>query len=261
MDFKCIIFEKKGPIVTITLNRPDQLNALDAVTYSELYESTLIIEADKEIKVLVIKGNGRAFCSGADIKSMQSSLQKVTSAVEFLQTCHRTYNAIESLRVPTIAAVHGMALGGGIELLESCDIVIASESAKIGDQHAARGFIAGGGSTQRLIRQMGYRKALELLLTGDWMTAIEAEKHGLINKAVPDDQLDAAVDEMAQKLAKRSSVASKTIKMLAKQGVETDLSTGLLMEIMSVSGHMFTDDFREGVQSFMERREPNFPGT
>ena len=160
-----------------------------------------------------------------------------------------------------IAAVNGIAYAGGIELVEACDIVIAAESAKLGDFHASRGLVAGGGGTQRIIRQIGYHKAIELLLTGDAISAREAEACGLVNKVVPDDKLQEAVDEIAHKLAKRSPVASKTIKMLAKRGVEVDLSTALKMEIMSVAQHFFTDDAREGISSFEERREPNFTGT
>lgn len=261
MNFENIIFEKQGRIVTITLNRPDQLNALDTATYDELYQATMDIQADEEIRVVIVKGNGRAFCAGADLKSMQSCLDKISKTVKFLENCHRTYDAIYNLPVPTIAAVHGMALGGGLELVECCDIVFAAETTKIGDQHAARGLVAGGGSTQRLVRQMHFRKALELLLTGDWISADEAEKYGFVNKVVPDDKLEEATYEMAEKLASRSPMASKIIKMLAKRGAETDLSTALKMEIVGVAQHMFTDDFREGAQSFLEKRPPKFTGS
>ncbi len=261
MEFDNIIFEKQGHIVTLTLNRPDQLNALDTATYDELHQAMLQIESDSEIRVVVLKGSGRVFCAGADLKSMQSCLDKISKTVNFLENCHRTYDALYNLTVPTIAAVHGMALGGGLELVECCDIVIAAETAKIGDQHAARGLVAGGGSTQRLTRQMHFRKALELLLTGDWISAEEAERYGFVNKVVPDEKLGEAVQEMAEKLASRSPMASKIIKMLAKRGAETDLTTALKMEIVGVAQHMFTDDFREGAQSFLEKRAPEFTGS
>lgn len=261
MAFTNIIYEKKDHICTITLNRPDQLNALDPTTYNELYQATLDIEADPDIRVVIFKGNGRAFCAGADLKAMQPSLQKASLAVKYLENCHRTYNAIENLNVPTIAQVHGMCLAGGIELIESCDIIIAAETARIGDQHSARGLVPGGGSTQRLIRQMNFRKAKEILLTGEWMSGTEAYQWGLINKVVPEDQLEAAVMEMAQKLAKQSPMASKTIKWLVNKGIQCDLTTALRLEIASTAQHVFTDDFREGIQSFLERRKPEFKGS
>jgi len=261
VKFTNIIFEKKDRIAKITLNRPQALNAMDPKTYAEIYDAIQDIEADREIRVVIITGTGRAFCSGADLKAIQPSLAKASSTVEFLEGCHKALNAVDNCSKPVIAAVNGLALAGGLELVEACDIVIVAETARLGDQHASRGLVPGGGGTQRLIRQMHFRKAMELLLTGDWISAREAEAYGLVNKVVPDDKLQEAANEMAEKLAKRSPMASKTIKMLAKRGIETDLSTALKMEIAGVAQHFFTDDAREGIQSFMERREPNFTGT
>jgi enoyl-CoA hydratase/carnithine racemase len=259
-NFETIIYEKKDKIVSITLNRPDQLNALSPDVYRELYQACEDIEADDDIRVIIFKGEGKAFCAGADLKAMQPSLEKASLCVKYLEMCHRTYNQIENLTKPTIAQVHGMCLAGGIELIESCDIIIACESARIGDQHAARGLVPGGGGTQRLIRQMNFRKAKEILLTGAWMSAAEAYEWGFINKVVPDDQLEQAVMEMAEKLAKQSPMCSKTIKWLCNKGIQADLTTALRMEIASTAQHAFTDDFREGIASFMERRKPEFKG-
>jgi enoyl-CoA hydratase/carnithine racemase len=260
MQFTNIILEKKERIAKITLNRPELLNAMDPKTYAEIYDAIQDIEADRDIRVVIITGKGRAFCAGADLKAIQQFLDKASSAVEFLEGCHKSINAVDWCSKPVIAAVNGLALAGGLELVEACDIVIAAETARLGDQHAARGLVPGGGGTQRLIRQVNYRKAIELLLTGDWVSAKEAEALGLINKAVPDDQLETAVNELAEKLAKRSPMASKTIKMLAKRGIEADLTTALKMEVVGVAQHFFTDDAREGIQSFIERRDPDFAG-
>lgn len=260
-QFETIIYEKQDNICVITLNRPDQLNALSPDVYRELYQACEDIDADDDIRVVIFKGNGKAFCAGADLKAMQPSLQKASLAVKYLEMCHRTYNRIEDLTKPTIAQVHGMCLAGGIELIESCDIIIACESARIGDQHSARGLVPGGGSTQRLIRQMNFRKAKEILLTGEWMSAQQAYEWGFINKVVPDEGLEEAVMEMALKLTRQSPMASKTIKWLANKGIQCDLSSALRMEIASTAQHVFTDDFREGIQSFMERRKPEFKGT
>jgi len=259
-NYETIIYEKKDMVVTITLNRPDQLNALSPDVYAELYDAMEIIDKDDDVRVVIFKGEGKAFCAGADLKAMQPSLEKASLCVKYLEMCHRTYNRIEELTKPTIAQVHGMCLAGGIELIESCDIIIACESARIGDQHSARGLVPGGGSTQRLIRQMNFRKAKEILLTGEWMSAAEAYEWGFINKVVPDDQLEQAALDMAEKLTKQSPMASKTIKWLCNKGIQADLTTALRMEIASTAQHAFTDDFREGIASFMERRKPEFKG-
>ncbi len=259
-NYETIIYEKKGMVVTITLNRPDQLNALSPDVYRELYDAMEIIDADDDVRVLIFKGNGKAFCAGADLKAMQPSLQKASLAVKYLEMCHRTYNRIEALTKPTIAQVHGMCLAGGIELIESCDIIIAADTARIGDQHSARGLMPGGGSTQRLPRQMNFRKAKELLLTGEWMSGEEAYRYGFINYCVPENQLEEKVNEMAAKLCKQSPMASKAIKWAVNRGIETDLTTALRLEIASTAQHAFTDDFKEGIASFLERRKPEFHG-
>ncbi|NQT73261.1 MAG: enoyl-CoA hydratase/isomerase family protein [Chloroflexi bacterium] len=260
MEFKNILYEKKQHIAKITLNRPENLNAMDPTTYAEIYNSIQDIEEDRDVRVVVITGSGKAFCAGADLKAMQPALTKASWTVEFLESCHKTVNAVDNCTKPTIASVNGLTLAGGIELVEACDIIIASENAKFGDQHAARGLVPGGGGTQRLIRQMNYRKALELLLTGDWISAQEAYQYGFINKVVPHDQLEISTSEMAEKLALKSPMASRAIKMLAKKGIETDLSTALRMEVLGAAQHAFTDDFREGLKSFEERRNPDFSG-
>lgn len=260
MEFETIILEKKDHIATLTLNRPDDLNALSPQVYDELYAAAEDVSSDGHTRVLVIKGNGRAFCAGADLKEIQQILGNVPRMRWFVELCHRTYDKIEALPIPTIASVHGMVLAGGIELAEACDIIIAAESTRIGDQHAQYGLIAGGGGTQRLIRQMSFRKARELLITGDWMTAKEAEIHGLVSKAVPDDQLEVATGEMALKIAARSPMASRCVKQLVNQGIQIDLHSALQLEKASVQQHYLTEDFAEGVNAFVEKRKPDFPG-
>jgi len=259
-NFETIIYEKKDNIVTITLNRPDTLNALSPDMYHELYQACEDIEYDDDVRVAIFKGEGKAFSAGADLNAMQPSLAKASTVVKYLEMCHRTYIQIENISKPTIAQVHGMCLAGGIELIESCDIIIACETARIADQHSALGLVPGGGSTQRLIRQMNFRKAKEILLTGAWMSAQEAYEWGFINKVVPDDQLEQAVMEMAEKLCKQSPMCSKAIKWMCNKGIQADLTTALRMELATAAQHAFTDDFKEGIASFMEKRKPDFKG-
>ena len=260
MEFTSISYEVRDHIAKITLNRPEKLNVMDPPTYAEIYEAIQDIEANREIRVVVITGLGKAFCAGADLVAMQPSLTKASWTVEFLEACHRTVNAVDNCTKPVIAAVNGLTLAGGLELVEACDIIIASDKAKFGDQHATLGLVPGGGGTQRLIRQMSYRKAMEVLLTGDWFTAQEAYDWGFVNKVVPHDQLEEATKEIVEKLVQRSPMASRAIKMLAKKGVEINLSTALKMEVVGAAQHVYTDDFREGLKSFEERRTPEFLG-
>ena len=260
MDYQCIIFEKKNRIAKITLNRPEELNAIDKDTHLELQAALRDIEEDPETRVVIITGKGRAFCAGADLKYAISLNDRPMEMAAFGQLFYDTYAMIDNLSKPVIASVNGMALAGGIELVESCDIVIASEDARLGDQHASFGLLPGGGGSQRLPRLIGVRKAMELLLTGDAITAREAEALGLINRAVPADKLEEATMEMAEKLAKRSPMASKAIKSLVNRGMQVDLYTGIMLEKGASSLHGSTEDRQEGFNAFMEKRKPDFPG-
>ncbi len=259
-SYETIIYEKNDMVVTITLNRPDQLNAMSPEVYHEIYDAMELVDADDDVRVVVFKGNGKAFCAGADLKAMQPSLEKSSLTVKYLEMVHRTYNRVEALNKPTIAQVHGMCLAGGIELIEACDIIVAADTARIGDQHTALGLTPGGGSTQRLPRQMSFRKAKEILLTGEWMSAEDAYRFGFINHCVPEDQLEEKVGQIAAKLCKQSPMASKAIKWAVNNGINADLTTALRMEMATSAQHVFTDDFKEGIASFMERRKPEFKG-
>ena len=264
MGFSNIIVEKKkNGIAKITINRPDALNAVDKDTHLELQEALADIEKDESVRVVVLTGTGRAFSTGGDLKYIMGLLEKAQPElqIEYLLLWQTTCNAIQNLSKPVIAAVNGLAGAGGLELVEACDIAIASEEARLGDQHANYGLVAGGGGTQRLPRLIGIRRAKELLLTGDWLSAKEAEAIGLVNKAVPADKLDEAVNELAAKLAERSPSASKTIKQLVNQGMQTDLATALDLEVLAASLRtVASEDMAEGVSAFLEKRKPVFKG-
>ncbi|MFC1973771.1 enoyl-CoA hydratase/isomerase family protein [Chloroflexota bacterium] len=256
MEFSNIILKKKDNVVKITLNRPEKRNALGEKTLLELEKAMTIIEQDQEARVVMITGRGKAFCAGADLTETEPG----RPPDYFVRLWNRVFWAIENLGKPTIAVVNGMALAGGLELLQVCDLAIAAEDALLGDQHANFGLIPGGGSTQRLPRLIGVRKAKELIYTGDWISAAEAERLGLVNKVVPVDKLQETADEMAKKLASKSPMAIKTAKRLINRGVEVPLTSGLEMEIVSVGLHSTTEDMVEGLKAFGEKREPQFPG-
>jgi len=259
MEFNNIIFEKKDGLAKITLNRPDVLNALDVNTLEELYGAVEDIESDISVRVVVITAMGRAFCTGADLTGI-ASISPDKPRDYFLRLWNKVFSAIENISVPVIAAVNGMAYAGGLELVMVCDLAIASEDAKLSDQHANRGLVPGGGASQRLPRLIGIRKAKELLYTGDRIAPAEAERLGLINKAVPADKLEEATSEIVQKLVVKSPMALKAVKKLVNRGMESSLDSGLEMEMLAMTAHGTTEDFTEGVKSFLEGRPPAFPG-
>lgn len=261
MEFKNIIFEKKDGVARITLNRPETLNALSPDLLSEIEAAFADIERDEGIKAVVIAAKGRAFCAGADLKAIKEILPSPPKAEEFIRLVHRVFNSIERSAKPVICAVHGMALAGGLELVNACDIVIASEEARLGDQHINFGLIPGGGDSQRLPRMIGLKKAKELLLTGDWLSAAEAERIGLVNKVVPADKLEEAVNEMVDKVTKnKSPLAAKHLKSLINDGMQADLYSALELEIQTTLNHFKFYDPQEGIRAFEERRTPVFKG-
>lgn len=260
MAFKTILLEKKEGIAKITLNRPEVLNAMNPEMLSELEEAVADIERDDSVRAVIITGVGRAFSSGADLKAVKEVGDDPQQRFRFTRRWHEVFNAVENLSKPVIAAINGFCLAGGLELVEVCDLAIASDKAVIGDQHANYGLVAGGGGTQRLPRLIGVRKAKELLLTGDWLSPEEAERLGLVNKVVPADKLEETAQELAAKLAKKSPLASRTIKLLVNKGMQADLNTGLELEISAVIQHEGSEDVKEGIRAFEEKRTPEFPG-
>ena len=260
MEYTHIIVEKKDGIVRITINRPDALNALHPDTHRQMQHALLEIDTDPEVRAVIITGTGRAFCTGADLKHISTLVGRPQDIVAYGQLFHDTNYIIEHMTKVVIAMVNGLCLAGGLELMEACDLAYASEDARIGDQHAAFGLIPTGGGSQRLPRLIPLRKAKELLFTGDWLTAKEAEQWGLINKAVPADKLEETVMEMANKLKERSPMASKFIKYSVNRGMQVDLYSGVELEKSASMAHFHTEDSKEGIAAFMEKRKPDFPG-
>ena len=221
MEYKKLILEKDGGIARVTLNRPESLNAFDGELTSEFLAVLEELAVDDEVRVVILKGNGRCFCAGSDLKYFSEKGEDRFA---------RIAEMIEVLDKPVIAAVHGYAITGGFLLAYSCDMIVASEDAVFADTHALWGIIPTGGESQRLPRLVGKMKAKELMLICDQLTAAEAEKIGLINKVVPRDKLDETVDEMANKLLKNSRNSVTVIKSLINRGMEVDFATGLKME-------------------------------
>jgi len=258
--YEHLIVEKKGGVAKITINRPDLLNALNPTTHRELQDAFLHMDEDPDVRVIIITGTGRAFCAGGDLKFISSVSDNAIAISQIGQAFHDTFYIMEHLTKPIIAMVNGLCMAGGIELMEACDLAYAAEDARIGDQHATYGLIPGGGGSQRLPRLIGLRKAKELLFTGEWIPAKDAEAMGLINKAVPADKLEETVMEMANKLLERSPMATKWIKYCVNRGMQEDLYTGIELEKAASAAHFQTEDRKEGLAAFAEKRKPNFPG-
>lgn len=256
--FETLRLDREGSIVHLVLNRPAQLNAINRQMLEDLSSACEAIEGDASIKVVTLTGEGRAFCAGADLRTVQEQSPDPNKWEEFIRLWHRTFNRIEALPVPVIAGVHGMALAGGLELTMVADLVIVDEEARLGDQHANFGLVAGGGGSQRLPRLIGLRRAKELMLLGHWLSAREALDWGLINRLVPAGQLREKLNELAGQLARLSGSANRTVKMLANRGLDLPLADGLELEIRGVSQHMISADAREGLAAFVEKRKPKF---
>jgi len=254
MSFENILLEKEDGIATITFNRPDALNALNNQTRTEFYSAMKDVAADDDIKVVILTGAGRAFVAGSDIKEL-----KQTTSLD-AHNIHRLGMVVEKMEKPVIAAVNGFALGGGCEIVMACDIIIASDKARFGQPEINLGIIPGGGATQRLPRLVGVCKAKELILTGDIIKAEEAEKIGLVNRVVPGENLMAAAKEIAKKIAAKSKATVRLAKDVINKGMQTSLETGLDYEREIYSLCLTLEDKEEGINAFIEKREPQFKG-
>jgi enoyl-CoA hydratase len=258
MDLSTVTYAAKGGIARVVLNRPEQMNAISPTLLEDLNRVCETIEGDPGVRVVTLTAAGRAFCAGADLKAVKALSPDPDRWNSFMRLWHRVFNRIEALAVPVIAGVHGLALAGGLELVLVADLVVADEAARLGDQHANFGLVAGGGGSQRLPRLIGARRAKELMLLGGWLSAGEALAWGLVNRVAPAGTVAAVVEEAAASLADKSVSASRTVKALVNRAFDTDLAGGLEMELHLVAAHMRSADAAEGLRAFAEKRKPVF---
>jgi enoyl-CoA hydratase len=254
MSFETIIAEKKDGVGVITLNRPEALNALNTKLVSELNAALDDFEADSSIGCIVLTGSEKAFAAGADIKEMQSKGFIEVFNHDFIAPWER----LGRCRKPVIAAVRGFALGGGCEIAMMCDVIIAGEGAKFGQPEINLGVIPGAGGTQRLARFIGKAKAMDLCLTGRMMDAAEAERCGLVSRIVADDAVMGEAMKAAGKIAASSMVAAITAKEAVNRAYETTLSEGVRFERRVFQSLFATEDQKEGMAAFAEKRRANF---
>jgi enoyl-CoA hydratase/carnithine racemase len=260
MAFETLRFTVEGTVAHMTLNRPQALNAINPLMLEEMAQVVERLSTDRAVRVLVIAAEGRAFCAGADLKAMHAMEGDIARMQRFLQRWKEVFCAIENLPRPVLGVCQGLALAGGFELLQVCDLVLAAESAQLGDQHINFGLVPGGGGSQRLPRLIGARKAKEIMFTGKWLSAQEACLLGLVNQVVPAAALPQAAQELATTLAAKSPMALRTMKHLVNAGLQTDVEHGLELELHTVVIHNVLDDTREGIAAFQEKRQPVFKG-
>jgi enoyl-CoA hydratase len=255
-DYQYILVERNEPVGIITLNRPKELNALNFSIVSELANALAELDRDQTIRCIVITGSGeKAFAAGADIKEMSDK-----SPIEMMVGGFEAWERIRRIHTPLIAAVGGYALGGGCELALHCDMIIASENARFGQPEILLGIIPGAGGTQRLARTLGKYRAMEIVLTGTQMSAQEMANLGLVNRVVPKgEHLNEAI-KLAQTVAAQPPIATRLAKESVLAAFETSLEEGLALERKNFFLLFATEDMREGMQAFIEKRKAEFQG-
>ncbi len=254
-EYQNVLVDRRGAVGIVTLNRPQALNALNAALIGEFAAAIDEFERDEAIGAIIVTGNDKAFAAGADIKEMAGKTYPETYLEDFIT---QGWERVAQCRKPVVAAVAGFALGGGCEIAMMCDIVVAADTARFGQPEIALGTIPGAGGTQRLTRFVGKAKAMDLCLTGRMMDAAEAERAGLVSRVVP------AADLLAEavKIAERVSEMSRPIAMMVKESVnrayETTLAEGVRFERRVFHATFATEDRKEGMAAFIDKRKPAF---
>ena len=259
MSFECILYDENDGVGVLTINRPKALNALNAQVLKELQNLLGDLKRSSSLRCLIVTGAGeKSFVAGADIKEMEKYSPQ--EALEMSMIGQDTFKQIEDLKVPSIAAVNGFALGGGMELALACDFIIASESAKFGLPEVTLGLIPGYGGTQRLSRNIGRSLAKMVTFSGDLYSVEEAQKWGLVAEVLPADDMMARCQKLATKISQRSPMALALAKRSMAEGADQPLAEGLRIEANYFSQTFSTDDHVEGIQAFIEKRKANFTG-
>jgi len=243
-------------VVFVRINRPDALNALNLEVRRMISEHFETLNADDDVRCIILTGSEKAFAAGADIKQMAEA-----GAVDMmLRETHKYWQAIADCPKPVIAAVSGFALGGGCELAMNADIIVAGESAQFGQPEVRLGIIPGAGGTQRLTRTVGKYQAMKLCLTAEFIKAEEALAWGLVSEIVPDDKVESRAVEMATKIARMPPLAVRQIKECVLAGLDASLATGMMLERKAFQLLFASQDQKEGMAAFIEKRKPNFTG-
>lgn len=261
MDFSSLTdttFSVDAGIGWLTLNRPESLNALNPTMVSELETLLAWLREAREVRCLVITGAGRAFCAGADLKSLNAI--ESPSLSSFIRRAGSVFSAIESLEKPTIAGINGITMAGGLELALSCDLMVAAGTARLGDAHANFGQIPGGGATVRLPHRVGIHRSKYLMLTGAAIPADMALQWGLVDEVVTPERLHVRIGELAGLIVKKSPLVLSRIKTLVNAATDACTLDALEAERQASDAHFASHDQREGMAAFTEKREPRYIG-
>lgn len=251
-----LLSQRDGPVAVLTLNRPEALNALSPAVLAALASALEQFDADPEIRAIVITGAGRAFAAGADIRQMAAA-----SPLDIIETGTLEYwQRIRRINKPLIAAVNGYAYGGGCELAMQCDLIVAAETARFAQPEIKLGIMPGAGGTQRLARAIGPYRAMEMILTGEPVSAAEAHRFGLVSRLVPPERCLSEAMELARLIAARPPVAVRLARQALRHGFETTLREGLEVERRNFTLLFDTADQKEGMAAFLEKRAAKFEG-
>ncbi|MFO1025847.1 MAG: enoyl-CoA hydratase/isomerase family protein, partial [Acetobacteraceae bacterium] len=257
-DVPPVLVEQDGAVGIIRLNRPDKFNCLSLAVMRAITAAMDRFENEPAIRSVLVAAEGKQFSTGADLEEVLGLRDDREALADFVATGHATLSRLEASKLPVVAAVQGLALAGGLELMMACDIAFAADSARFGDQHAQFGLIPGWGGSQRLPRLIGMRRAMDLFLSAAWIDAKTAKDWGLINRVSKDKALHADALAYCKALAERSRSGLATMKRLARDGIDMPLAGGLKLEQALAPDALMTADVTEGLDAFKNRRKPNF---
>lgn len=254
-------YEVKGPIATIWINRPEVKNCVSPRVLDLLGEFGRRAEADENVRVVVFRGRGNTFCAGADLGQLVGpKLSTTVGSLDLAQQSAKTYDHFFNMKKPTIAAVEGYAVAGGFELMISCDFALATTTARIGDFHIRRALFGGAGPIYRLPRYIGLRKSKELMLTGKLLSGQEAKDWGLINDVSEPEDFDALIEKFCEPLLDKSPFCMWITKMAVNRGMDADTDSLITLETLACNVVHQSEDAKEGVHAFLEKRQPKWVG-
>jgi enoyl-CoA hydratase/carnithine racemase len=260
-DNDVVQYEVKGQVATIWINRPEVKNCVSPRVLDLLGEFGRKAEADENVRAVVFRGRGNTFCAGADLGQLVGpKLQTTVGSLELAQQSAKTYDHFFNMKKPTIAAVEGYAVAGGFELMISCDFALASTTAKIGDFHIRRALFGGAGPIYRLPRYIGLRKSKELMLTGKLLSGTEAKEWGLVNDVAEPEDFDALIERFCEPLLDKSPFCMWITKMAVNRGMDADTDSLITLETLACNVVHQSEDAKEGVHAFLEKRQPKWVG-
>lgn len=260
MPLETVLYATRDGIADVRLNRPHRLNAMVPQLMKDLHAALQAAEADATVRVVVLSGEGRAFCAGDDLKEMAAGHGGVAEARAFVELIQQVAVDMKTMRTPIIGAVHGYAVGGGCEIALGCDLVVAAEDARFAFPESSVGQFVTGGVTHFLPRAIGLTLAKELLMTGRYFDGREAARLGLVNRAVPAGEVRAAAETLAGALMEKAPVSIGLMKVALETGVQSDLASAMALETASTITCFLTEDAKEGARAFVEKRAPRYRG-